>query len=141
MLRMSRTRSAVEGVSDLITDSVQPVSLAKCSQTTLGLPAAAFSRARASLGANASGRPNIATVPPAIFMKSRRVRPSPLLVSIASTSFLRANDVGKFRSMVKNDSILVKNHLQSAGYLQQLPVLYKLKSIPGYSKNILQFFK
>src|SRR5512144_1451921 len=83
MDRISRTRLAVEGLSVLISDSVQPVSLAKWSQTTLGRPAAAFSSARASFGASAWERPNMATVLPAIFMKSRRVNPLPLLLSIA----------------------------------------------------------
>ena len=66
-------------------DSVHPVSLAKWIQTTLGLPAAAFSSARASFGVNAPDIPSVARVPPAIRMKSRRLRPFPRFVSICAS--------------------------------------------------------
>ena len=50
MDRISRTSSAVDGWSVLISDSVHPVSLAKWSHTTFGLPAAAFSSAGPAVG-------------------------------------------------------------------------------------------
>jgi hypothetical protein len=51
----------------------------------LGLPAAAFSSARASFGVNAPDIPSDARVPPAIRMKSRRLRPFPRFVSICAS--------------------------------------------------------
>jgi hypothetical protein len=51
----------------------------------LGRPAAAFSSARASFGVNAPDNPSDARVPPAIRMKSRRLKPFPRFVSICAS--------------------------------------------------------
>jgi hypothetical protein len=61
------------------------VSLAKWSQTTFGLPAAAFSSARASFGVNAPDNPSVARVALAIWTNSRRLRPFPRFVSICAS--------------------------------------------------------
>src|SRR3970040_1372910 len=82
---MASTSSPALGWSDLMRDSVHPVSLAKWSQTTLGLPAAAFVAARASLGVNAPDIPSAARVPPASWTNSRRLRPLPRFVSIGTS--------------------------------------------------------
>ncbi len=58
-------------------DSVHPVSLAKWSQTTLGLPPTAFSNARASFGVSVPDNPSVARAELAIRTNSRRLRTFP----------------------------------------------------------------